>query len=72
MKTGDVVVKLADEPIHSAAELVVAVRLRRPGERLPVTVRRDGDEERVTVTLDAVELAPTPSPTVPAQTISTG
>lgn len=72
MKNGDVVVRLADEPIHSAAELVVAVRMRKPGERLSVTVRRDGGEERVTVTLDAVETAPTPSPTVPTETISTG
>jgi S1-C subfamily serine protease len=72
LKSGDVVVRLADEPIRSAAELVVAVRMRKPGERLAVTLRRDGDEERVTVTLDAVELAPTTSPTVPAQTISTG
>jgi putative serine protease PepD len=61
MQDGDVVVKLADEPIHSAAELVVAVRMRKPGERLGVTV-----------TLDAVETAPTPSPTVPTETISTG
>jgi putative serine protease PepD len=72
LKTGDVVVELADESIKSAAELVVAVRMRQPGERLPVTVRRDGDEERITVVLDAVETAPTPQPTVPTQTISTG
>jgi putative serine protease PepD len=70
--TGDVLVKLADEPIRSAAELVVAVRLRKPGERLPVTVVRKGDSERVTVTLDAVVTAPPSSTTVPAQTISTG
>jgi S1-C subfamily serine protease len=72
MKDGDVVVRLADEPIHSAAELVVAVRIRKPGERLAVILRRDGDDERITVTLDAVEPAPTTSPTVPTETISTG
>jgi putative serine protease PepD len=70
--TGDVVVRLADEPIHSAAELVVAVRMRKPGERLPVTVVRDGDDERVTVTLDAIVTNPTSPTTVPAETISTG
>jgi putative serine protease PepD len=70
--TGDVLVKLADEPIRSAAELVVAVRLRKPGERLPVTVVRKGDSERVTVTLDAVVTAPASPTTAPAQTISTG
>jgi S1-C subfamily serine protease len=70
--TGDVVVRFADEPIHSAAELVVAVRMRKPGERLPVTVARDGDERRVTVTLGAVDAAPGSPTTVPAQTVSTG
>jgi putative serine protease PepD len=72
IRTGDVVVRLGDEPIHSAAELVVAVRMRKPGERLPVTVARDGDDQRVTVTLDAIVSTPTSPTTVPAETISTG
>ncbi len=70
--TDDVIVRLDDTAIHSAAELVVAVQLRKPGERLPVTVVRDGDDKRVAVTLDAVAAgSPTPS-SVPAETVSTG
>jgi hypothetical protein len=35
-------------------------------------VVRDGDDERVTVTLDAIVTNPTSPTTVPAETISTG
>jgi putative serine protease PepD len=69
LRADDVVVKLADDPIRSAADLVVAVQLRRPGERLPITVVRDGEHVRLTATLESVRTTPT---TVPAETISTG
>ena len=47
MLAGDVVVKVDGEPIRNAADLVVAVRLRQPGDRVQVTVAaRRADAER--------------------------
>jgi putative serine protease PepD len=66
---GDVIVKLGDEPVHSAAELVVAVQMRRPDERLPVTVVREKEHLRLMATLGAVATMPG---SVAAETVSTG
>jgi putative serine protease PepD len=65
---GDVVVKLDDTSIDNAADLVVAVRLRRPGDRVQLVVNRDGGTERMMATLESVETVPTVEPVAPVST----
>ena len=50
-EAGDVVVAVGDRPITSSTELTAAVRSQAPGATVELTVRRDGDERTVEVTL---------------------
>lgn len=54
LRRGDVVVGLEGRPVETWAEFVDAVQ-ERPGERLTLTVRRDGREISRTVVPDAVD-----------------
>ncbi|NBM16839.1 S1C family serine protease, partial [Streptomyces sp. GC420] len=47
----DVIKKVNDQLVHSNEELIVKIRAHRPGDRLRLTLERDGDERTVTVTL---------------------
>jgi putative serine protease PepD len=68
LAAGDIVVKVDEKTIHNAADLVVAVRLRRPNDRVRVTiVRQDGSKEMNVLLGDAEAAA-----TVPATPVSTG
>jgi putative serine protease PepD len=51
LEVGDVVVAVGDRPITSSTELTAAVRSEAPGATVELTVRRDGDERTVEVTL---------------------
>jgi putative serine protease PepD len=51
LMVGDVVVKVEDTTVHNAADLVVAVRSRRPNERVRVTVIRKDASKQMTVLL---------------------
>ncbi|MQA62409.1 MAG: PDZ domain-containing protein [Actinophytocola sp.] len=51
IKEGDVIIKVADRTVSSAAELTVAVRQHEIGERVPITFVRDGAERVVDVKL---------------------
>jgi putative serine protease PepD len=51
LQAGDVVVAVGDRPITSSTELTAAVRSEAPGATVELTVRRDGDERTVEVTL---------------------
>ncbi len=66
---GDTVVKVDDQTIHDAADLVVAVRLRRPDDRVAVTVVRKNHPQRMMVTLGSTDTTPS---SVPATPVSTG
>ncbi|WP_171170851.1 trypsin-like peptidase domain-containing protein [Streptomyces sp. I05A-00742] len=48
---GDVIKKVDDVPIRSGQELIVKIRSHRPGDRLTLTVERDGKERTVQMTL---------------------
>jgi S1-C subfamily serine protease len=48
---GDVIVAVDDKPIRSANDLLDLLERHRPGDTVPLTVLRDGQEEKVTVTL---------------------
>ena len=51
LRTGDVVVRIDDKPVDSAAQLGSVVRQYRPGDKVTVVVNRDGTELSVEATL---------------------
>ena len=53
IRQNDVIRKVGDRPIANAAELIVAVRHYKIGDRVPVVLARDGRELTVQVTLQS-------------------
>jgi putative serine protease PepD len=53
LEEGDIVVAVDDKAVTDGIGLIVAIRSHQPGETIRLTVRRDGSEETVEVTLDA-------------------
>ena len=51
LKSGDVIVKVQDKPIKELKELMEFMQKTKPGDKLAVTVKRDGKEQTVNVTL---------------------
>ncbi|MCL6739090.1 trypsin-like peptidase domain-containing protein [Streptomyces neyagawaensis] len=51
IRAGDVITAVDGQRVHSGDELIVKVRAHRPGDRLELTVQRDGGEQKVTLTL---------------------
>jgi putative serine protease PepD len=51
LEPGDVIVAIDGKPVADSSELIVAIRSRSPGDTITLTVRRDGDERNVKVTL---------------------
>jgi putative serine protease PepD len=51
LEPGDLVIRIDQERIVSADELIVAIRTRKPGETIKLTVRRDGKEFTYSVVL---------------------
>lgn len=51
IKAGDVITEVDGQRVHSGEELIVKTRAHRPGDRLELTLERDGDERTVTLTL---------------------
>jgi putative serine protease PepD len=51
LQRGEVITKVGDEDISGAASLVATIRGHRPGDKVTLTVVRDGDTNEVTVTL---------------------
>ena len=51
---GDVIISLDDEPMSDIAELSAAIKLRRPGETVELTIRRGGDLYVAAAVLDAL------------------
>ncbi len=49
---GDRIVGVDGEPVADGESLIVAIRNHRPGERIELTVRRDGGERAVGIVLD--------------------
>ncbi|MEV6549752.1 trypsin-like peptidase domain-containing protein [Streptomyces sp. NPDC051597] len=47
----DVITKVDGQRVHSAEELIVKIRAHRPGDRLELTLRRGGQEQRLTLIL---------------------
>lgn len=53
LEAGDVIVAVEGERVTDGIALIVAIRAHQPGETLEFTVERKGDEETVSITLDA-------------------
>ncbi|WP_189705253.1 S1C family serine protease [Streptomyces anandii] len=51
IKAGDVITAVDGQRVHSGEELIVKTRAHRPGDRLELTVRRDGTERSVSLVL---------------------
>ncbi|NGO81104.1 PDZ domain-containing protein, partial [Streptomyces sp. YC504] len=49
--SGDVVTEVDGQRIHSGEELIVKIRAHEPGDRLELTIERDGKERTLSVTL---------------------
>jgi S1-C subfamily serine protease len=52
IRGGDVIVELGGEPVKTVEDLFSQLRRFRPGQKVAVTIVRDGDERDVQVTLD--------------------
>jgi putative serine protease PepD len=52
LEVGDVIVAVDGQPVTGSTDLVVAIRTHQPGEEVTLTIRRDGQERRVSVGLD--------------------
>ncbi|MDQ1048400.1 S1C family serine protease [Streptomyces sp. V4I2] len=51
IEAGDVITEVDGQRIHSGEELIVKTRAHRPGDRLELTVERDGKERTITLVL---------------------
>ncbi|MEZ7003835.1 S1C family serine protease, partial [Streptomyces sp. AD55] len=51
IRSGDVITEVDGQRVHSGEELIVKIRAHRPGDRLDLTLLRDGDETRVSLVL---------------------
>lgn len=51
LKVGDVITKIGDEDVDDADDVSEAVRKRKPGDKITVSVLRDGKEQKVTAEL---------------------
>jgi putative serine protease PepD len=51
LKVGDLIVKVDGKPVTGSSDVVVAVRTHQPGEKVTLTVRRDGKTLEITVGL---------------------
>lgn len=55
IKAGDVITEVDGTRVHSGEELIVRTRAHRPGDRLRLTLRRDGAERAVTLVLGSAD-----------------
>ncbi|SDT07182.1 putative serine protease PepD [Nocardioides scoriae] len=53
LEVGDVVRRVDDQPVTTSIDVVVAVRSHVPGEKVTLTIERDGRTQEVEVGLDA-------------------
>ncbi|MEU8617164.1 trypsin-like peptidase domain-containing protein [Streptomyces sp. NPDC048623] len=51
IRSGDIITKVDGQRVHSGEELIVKIRSHRPGDRLKLTLTRDGKEQTKTLTL---------------------
>ncbi|WP_157881033.1 S1C family serine protease, partial [Streptomyces griseoruber] len=55
IQAGDVITEVDGTRVHSGTELIVKTRAHRPGDRLELTVERDGRERTLSLVLGSAE-----------------
>ncbi|PSM39582.1 protease [Streptomyces dioscori] len=55
IEAGDVITEVDGQRVHSGEELIVKTRSHRPGDRLELTLERDGRERKVTLVLGSAD-----------------
>ncbi|WP_309061354.1 trypsin-like peptidase domain-containing protein [Streptomyces sp.] len=55
IRAGDVITEVDGRRVHSGEELIVKIRAHRPGDRLELTLERDGEERKVSLVLGSSE-----------------
>ncbi|CAL9574550.1 hypothetical protein SUDANB15_04870 [Streptomyces sp. enrichment culture] len=55
IEAGDVITEVDGQRVHSGEELIVKTRAHRPGDRLELTLERDGEERKVSLVLGSSE-----------------
>ncbi|WP_151479041.1 trypsin-like peptidase domain-containing protein [Streptomyces albicerus] len=55
IEPGDVITEVDGQRVHSGEELIVKTRAHRPGDRLELTLERDGKERKVTLVLGSAD-----------------
>ncbi|MFH8464596.1 trypsin-like peptidase domain-containing protein [Streptomyces sp. NPDC017991] len=55
VEAGDVITEVDGQRVHSGEELIVKTRSHRPGDRLRLTLERDGKERKVTLVLGSAD-----------------
>ncbi|MDF2270064.1 trypsin-like peptidase domain-containing protein [Streptomyces coacervatus] len=55
IKAGDIITEVDGQRVHSGEELIVKTRAHRPGDRLELTVRRDGKEKKIALVLGSAD-----------------
>ncbi|MFF4798512.1 trypsin-like peptidase domain-containing protein [Streptomyces sp. NPDC001351] len=55
IRAGDIITAVDGERVHSGEELIVKTRAHRPGDRLELTVRRDGKEKKISLVLGSAD-----------------
>ncbi|MGW3121121.1 trypsin-like peptidase domain-containing protein [Streptomyces sp. NPDC001107] len=55
IEAGDIITEVDGERVHSGEELIVKTRAHRPGDRLELTVRRDGKESKISLVLGSAD-----------------
>lgn len=70
LQSEDVIVALDGDPVGYVAELQAKIAERRPGDRVDVTVYRDGRPIDVTIRLDEAPIAAQPTATASRETLA--
>jgi len=51
IRTGDLLVRVGDDPVHTVEDVLASLRDTEPGQRLQIGVNRGGQRVEVTVTV---------------------
>ena len=55
VEPGDVITEVDGQRVHSGEELIVKIRAHRPGDRLDLTLERDGKERNISLVLGSAD-----------------
>ncbi len=55
LRVDDVITKIDDQPVDTAEELIVAIRIHRPGDKVTLTYQRGAQQQTAEVTLGSRE-----------------